>query len=185
MPNLKPQSRHLTKASDDLSSLLEEQRRDPQFLALEEDALLRSRVVAFFRDLRVMRRWSQKDLARRMRTAQSAISEFEKGITEPRLSTIQRCARAFGYRLELQVWNGPLLVFDSWSERSFHYATVYEDFTVRDGEPDQWCMFFKPVGGRVPVSVDNVHVRVQVQDSPQFFDPYVQTLSYELDAVSG
>lgn len=42
---------------------------------------------------------TQKDVARAMETTQSAVSDFERGGTDPHLSTLQRYARAVGARL--------------------------------------------------------------------------------------
>lgn len=42
---------------------------------------------------------TQKDVAGAMETTQSAVSDFERGGTDPHLSTLQRYARAVGARL--------------------------------------------------------------------------------------
>lgn len=41
----------------------------------------------------------QRDVAALMETTQSAVSDFERGTTDPHLSTLQRYARAVGARL--------------------------------------------------------------------------------------
>jgi transcriptional regulator with XRE-family HTH domain len=45
---------------------------------------------------------SQAELARRMRTTQSAIARLESGGTSPRLDTLERALAACGKRLELR-----------------------------------------------------------------------------------
>src|SRR5262249_4305714 len=50
---------------------------------------------------RKRRRLSQAEVAEQMSTTQSAISEMEKLIVEPRLSTLQRYARILGLRLSI------------------------------------------------------------------------------------
>lgn len=44
---------------------------------------------------------TQSQLAERLRTAQSAVSRWESGRDEPRLSTLRDIARACGFRLRL------------------------------------------------------------------------------------
>ncbi len=45
----------------------------------------------------------QVDVAKRMGVGQPSVSEFERGEIEPKLSTIQRYARAVGAKLKLSV----------------------------------------------------------------------------------
>jgi transcriptional regulator with XRE-family HTH domain len=46
---------------------------------------------------------SQAELARRLGTKQSVVSRWERGMDEPRLSTLTRIARACGFRLAIGV----------------------------------------------------------------------------------
>lgn len=69
---------------------------DPEFAAGVEDAETRFALVEKLRDVRKQSKISQKQLASEIGTTQSAISDFERGETDPQLSTIQRYARAVG-----------------------------------------------------------------------------------------
>jgi transcriptional regulator with XRE-family HTH domain len=79
-------------------------------------------LVDFFTGLRKQRRWSQAELAERIGTTQSAISEFEGGRCEPRLSTLQRYARALGLLVDVRVVTAEVpdgaAVFSSRDQRS-------------------------------------------------------------------
>lgn len=46
----------------------------------------------------------QKDVAKLMGIGQPAISELESGNTVPKLDTVQRYAKAVGYRLTYTLW---------------------------------------------------------------------------------
>lgn len=46
---------------------------------------------------------SQKDLARRMRTTQSAIARIESGGASPRMDTVERLAKATGKQVDLRL----------------------------------------------------------------------------------
>ena len=81
---------------DDLDSFLTEQAVDPEFAAAYEDAAARAQLVARLLEIRTGNGVSQRALAQRMGTKQSAISDLEGGTSDPRLSTVQRWARANG-----------------------------------------------------------------------------------------
>lgn len=53
--------------------------------------------------LRLARRISQREVAARMGTAQSAVSDLERGLTDPQWSTVQRYAAAVGARVRVEV----------------------------------------------------------------------------------
>lgn len=76
---------------------------DPEFKAAFEDAQVRSDVSDCLRDVRKREKISQRDVAKAMGTTQSAISDFERGETDPQLSTIQRYARAVGAKIRVVV----------------------------------------------------------------------------------
>jgi transcriptional regulator with XRE-family HTH domain len=63
------------------------------------DATERSAVVQRLTEARSILGATQKFVAKRMGTTQSAVSELEGGATDPRLSTLQRYARAIGCHL--------------------------------------------------------------------------------------
>ena len=59
--------------------------------------------AALIRDARVRAGLRQQDLARRLRTTQSAISRWERGHDEPRLSSLRQILHACGLTAELVV----------------------------------------------------------------------------------
>lgn len=75
--------------------------QDPQFREAYEDA----ETLASLRDslvsVRKAQRISQKEVARRMGVGQSTVSEFETSANDPRISTLQRYARAVTAQLKL------------------------------------------------------------------------------------
>jgi ribosome-binding protein aMBF1 (putative translation factor) len=91
---------------DDLDQFLEEELRDPAFRAAYEDAAARSSLLRALVACRGQRGISQSEVAARMGTTQSAVSDLERGATDPRLSTLQRYARSLGYRLSVQLQSG-------------------------------------------------------------------------------
>lgn len=82
-------------------SFLERQLEDPRFEAELDDASKRHSLLDSLVERRVGAGLSQAELAGVMGTTQSAVSELECGVTDPRLSTLQRYCRAVG--LELRV----------------------------------------------------------------------------------
>lgn len=89
--------------TDELESLLRDELEDPAFRGAYEDAEARSKVLAELARVRRAMHSSQAHTAEIMGTTQSAISELEGGTSDPRLSTLQRYARAVGCALELGV----------------------------------------------------------------------------------
>ena len=88
---------------DDLDLFLEEQLQDERFKAAYEDAEARNSILRHLTRRRTVRHISQSMVARLMGTTQSAVSDLEAGSTDPRLSTLQRYARAVGCRLQICV----------------------------------------------------------------------------------
>lgn len=68
-----------------------------------EDAGVRAKVIRSLLNARRLCERSQSNVARVMRTTQSAVSDLEGGTTDPRLSTLQRYARAVGARIDVAV----------------------------------------------------------------------------------
>ncbi|WP_422773109.1 helix-turn-helix domain-containing protein [Plantactinospora sp. WMMC1484] len=158
---------------------------DPDFRAAWEDQELRDSLILLFYRLRKERGWSQAEVARRLETTQSAVSEFEKSISEPRLPTLQRWARAFGYKLDIQLKEGPLSLSGSWVERTLSYETVLGDIKVNNEIVDEWvCPSGVDATGQaisVPsgnVTVGNIHYR-----DPGDQAGYMQRLTSELVAT--
>jgi transcriptional regulator with XRE-family HTH domain len=89
---------------DELADLIAEAGiRRPSFTATYEDATLRqvvlTQLIKIRRDLGI----TQKQVAERMQTTQSAISDLENGLVDFHLSTLQRYARAVTARVLLSV----------------------------------------------------------------------------------
>ena len=90
-------------ARDDFDDYLDESLRDPGFRAAYEDAEARSRLMESLIRVRRCLHLTQTEVAKRMRTTQSFVSEFENGATDPHLSTLQRYARAVTARLHVKI----------------------------------------------------------------------------------
>jgi transcriptional regulator with XRE-family HTH domain len=86
---------------DELESYVTEALRDPAFRAAYEDAQERHRIIDTLLGLRRRHRLSQTAVAERMGVRQPTVSGFETEDSDPRLSTLQRYARAVGARLRL------------------------------------------------------------------------------------
>lgn len=89
---------------DDLDEMLDEIAADPDARAAYEDALLREELLQSLVNAR--KRRPQRAIATAMGTTQSAISDIENGRVDPRLSTLQRYARAAGRRLAVMLSEG-------------------------------------------------------------------------------
>src|SRR6516162_4422864 len=89
----------LPREHDDLDNMLGEIARDPAVYAGYEDARQREDLLAALVGARRSR--SQQAVAATMGTTQSAVSDIENGRVDPRLSTLQRYARAVERRLEI------------------------------------------------------------------------------------
>lgn len=74
---------------------------DPEVQAAMDDAEARLSVADSLRASRKGAGLTQKDVALAMGTTQSAVSDLERGDTDPQLSTLQRYARATGARLKV------------------------------------------------------------------------------------
>jgi transcriptional regulator with XRE-family HTH domain len=68
-----------------------------------EDAGVRAKVLRGLLNARRLCERTQGQVAKAMGTTQSAVSELEGGGTDPRLSTLQRYARAVGARVDVAV----------------------------------------------------------------------------------
>lgn len=86
---------------DDLDDILDEELRDPEFRGAYDDAMARSALVQALVHRRAECRLSQAEVAARMGTTQSAVSDLERGATDPRLSTLQRFARAVNCQMHV------------------------------------------------------------------------------------
>lgn len=75
--------------------------KDPKvrqaYLELQPEFAIIRKII----EARVKEGVTQKELARRMKTKQSAVSRLESGRANPSLSFLQRLAKALGTRLEI------------------------------------------------------------------------------------
>lgn len=84
-------------SEDELAAdIRERSAEDPAFARSMADAELRSDLFLRLLARRQEKGLTQKDVAEAMGTTQSAVSDFESGDVDPRLSTIQRYADAVG-----------------------------------------------------------------------------------------
>jgi transcriptional regulator with XRE-family HTH domain len=89
---------------DELADLIiEATQRRPSFAATYEDVALRHAVLSQLTKIRKGLGISQKQVAERMQTTQSAVSDLERGMSDFHLSTLQRYARAVTARVRLSV----------------------------------------------------------------------------------
>lgn len=88
----------------DLSVDIDHFLHDPEVAAAFEDAQARTALLDHLVAARKrLSGQSQAQIAALMETTQSAVSDLESGGTDPRLSTLQRYARATGHRLNVSL----------------------------------------------------------------------------------
>jgi len=68
-----------------------------EYDSLEQIYQLKSTII----ELRKEKGWSQKELAEKIGTQQSAISRLESGIYNPSLTFLSKIAKAFGKKLKI------------------------------------------------------------------------------------
>ena len=85
--------------TDDLSRYLEQQLQDPEFADAYADEQVLLDLVGALTSRRCELGLSQRAVARLMGTTQSAVSDLERAEADPRISTLQRYARALGLQL--------------------------------------------------------------------------------------
>lgn len=110
---------------DELFQLLGTDGRDARVRAAAEDAADAERLVDTLVEMRTEQGITQADLAERMETTQSAVSKFERAGGDPRLSTLQRYARAVNARLRWVVSTSPR-EGDIWQEASYPIPVAEE-----------------------------------------------------------
>lgn len=96
--------------SSELFELLGLDPDDPEVAEAREDDANLTNLMHCLYQLRQHRGLSQKDIADRMGTTQSAVSDLERTAVDPRVGTLQRYARAVGAALRLV----PVTVSDEW-----------------------------------------------------------------------
>lgn len=119
---------------DELFQLLGTDPHDPRVRAAVEDASDAERLVDTLIEMRVDQGITQVDVSERMETTQSSVSKFETAGGDPRLSTLQRYARAVGARLRFVVTTSPR-EGDIWQEASYPVpAAVETDAATTDAD---------------------------------------------------
>jgi len=93
----------MAKRRDDFEKSLEKQLRDPEFREEYEKLEPLYALIKMEIKLRNKRRLSQKELAERMGTSQSAIARFERGNINPTLEFVSRLAKALDTKLDLRL----------------------------------------------------------------------------------
>jgi len=93
----------MARKRDDFERYLEKQLKNPKFRQEYEKLEPLYSLIKLEIKLRNKRKMSQKDLAKRMRTSQSAIARFERGSINPTLEFVARLAEALDARLEVQL----------------------------------------------------------------------------------
>ena len=68
-----------------------------EYDGLEQIYQLKSAIIK----LRIEKGWSQKELAEKIGTQQSAISRLESGVYNPSLSFLSKIAKVFGKKLKI------------------------------------------------------------------------------------
>lgn len=86
-----------------VGDFVREQLKDPKIKAEYDKLEPQFSLIRQVLDARIKKKISQKELAKRMGTKQSAIARFEGGDTNPTLSFIQRLARATNTPLTISV----------------------------------------------------------------------------------
>jgi DNA-binding XRE family transcriptional regulator len=92
-----------TPPHDEFEAFLRRALRDPEMRAAYDDASARHAVLDGLVAARHDAGLTQSDVAKRMDVGQPTISELESEGGDPRLSTIQRYARAVGCRIAVRV----------------------------------------------------------------------------------
>lgn len=85
----------MTKFED----FLKKELRDPKFKKAFEDGEVEHQIVCAMIDKRIKEGLTQKQLATKLGTTQSALARFEGGHVSPRLAFIQKLARALNMRV--------------------------------------------------------------------------------------
>src|SRR3989344_783285 len=83
--------------------MLRESLRDPKFKKAYDALKPKYDLIRAILDARIKRGVTQKEIARRAGTTQSAIARFESGVGNPTLDFLSRVSAAVGARLEVRI----------------------------------------------------------------------------------
>jgi ribosome-binding protein aMBF1 (putative translation factor) len=92
-----------TKDMIRFNDYLEEQLKDPEMRAAFDDLEIEYALYETIMRKRVQEGLTQKELAKRMGTKQTAISRFESGKYNPTLSFLKKLTKALGVKLEVKI----------------------------------------------------------------------------------
>ncbi len=84
----------------------------PEMRAVAEDIDALIDFLILLRTTRKAEGVTQIEIAERLNTTQSSISEFERIGGDPRIQSLQRYARALGYRVRLELEKAPFVSMD-------------------------------------------------------------------------
>jgi ribosome-binding protein aMBF1 (putative translation factor) len=88
---------------DDWDRLKSELMKDKEFKKEYERLAPRYALISQLIEARAKKGFSQKDLAQKIGTKQSAIARLESGNTNPSVAFLEKIASAMGYRLSIQI----------------------------------------------------------------------------------
>lgn len=91
----KPDINKMLKFDD----FLKEQLKDPAVKKAYDDLEFEDRIIRAMIDKRIKEKLTQKQLAERLGTTQSALARFESGRVSPRLDFIKKITQALGLEL--------------------------------------------------------------------------------------
>lgn len=122
--------------ADELEPAIEESLQDPAYRAALEDADHRHHLIDTLVALRKKLKLTQKEIARRMGVKQPTVSGFETEGSDPRLSTVQRYARAVEATVTFTLSTE---AYCDWVVRPDGYSGSSETHNVRvaDREPSR------------------------------------------------
>ncbi len=96
----------MAREKDFLDEIIEEStQKNPGFSELVEAAATRRRLLRGLGQKREELGLTQKQVAERMETSQSAVARMEAGEIDAKLSTVDRFAAAIGHKVEWQLVN--------------------------------------------------------------------------------
>jgi ribosome-binding protein aMBF1 (putative translation factor) len=85
------------------SKIKKEWMKDPQFKKAYDDLEPEYAIIRAILKKRIENKMSQKDLAKKLNTKQSAISRLESGTYNPTLSFLKKLSVALGGKLEIKI----------------------------------------------------------------------------------
>ena len=120
---------HEPDLEDEFGSFVASQREDPKFNAAHEDVQERHAILDKLVKCRRTLGLTQAEVAKRMGVSQPTVSGFETESSDPRLSTLQRYARAVEATITFKM---DLPAVCEWVQQS---SPPYVQSAIRSGEP--------------------------------------------------